>query len=134
MARRTTGAAPEVRLRTEKRLWGPLSRLSFDIARKYSRVVGRVPLAEWDGLLGAAGCRRETVWETGTRIAELIEPPDEPLPRPGIWSSELDLRTATALDIRRGGRQRESPMASRSGATYGALGNDAGPCRGRSAT
>ena len=38
----------------EKPLLGPLPRLRFDTARKDSRVVGRVPLAEWDGVFYSA--------------------------------------------------------------------------------
>jgi hypothetical protein len=41
-------------MRTEKPLLGPLPRLRFDTARKDSRVVGRVPLAEWDGVFYSA--------------------------------------------------------------------------------
>lgn len=54
VAHRTTCVAPEVRMRTEKPLLGPLPRLRFDTARKDSRVVGRVPLAEWDGVFYSA--------------------------------------------------------------------------------
>jgi transposase len=54
VAHRSTGVAPEVRMRTEKPLLGPLPRMRFDTARKDSRVVGRVPLAEWDGVFYSA--------------------------------------------------------------------------------
>ena len=50
VAHGTTGVAPEVRLRTEQPVLGPLPPLRFDTARREPRRVGRVPLVEWDGV------------------------------------------------------------------------------------
>jgi len=50
VAHRSTGVAPEVRLRAEAALLGPLPPMRFDTARREPRRVGRVPLVEWDGV------------------------------------------------------------------------------------
>ncbi len=50
VAHRSTGVAPDVRLRSETPLLGPLPPLRFDTARREPRRVGRVPLVEWDGV------------------------------------------------------------------------------------
>lgn len=73
VAHRVTGVAPAVRLRTEKPLLGPLPRMRFDTARKDSRVVGRVPLAEWDGVFYSAPP------EAAGQIVEARQPVDSAL-------------------------------------------------------
>ena len=50
VAHRSTGVAPDVRLRAEAALLGPLPPMRFDTARREPRRVGRVPLVEWDGV------------------------------------------------------------------------------------
>ena len=54
MAHRSTGVAPEGRMGAEKPLLAPLPRMRFDTARREPRVVGRVPLVEWDGVFYSA--------------------------------------------------------------------------------
>ncbi len=48
VAHRSTGVAPEVRLRSEGPLLGRLPPMRFDTARREPRRVGRVPMIEWD--------------------------------------------------------------------------------------
>jgi transposase len=50
VAHRSTGVAPDLRLRAEAALLGPLPPMRFDTARREPRRVGRVPLVEWDGV------------------------------------------------------------------------------------
>lgn len=74
---RTTKVAPQVRLHTELALLGALPPMRFDTARREARLVGRMPMIEWDGVFYSAPP------EVAGRVVEA---------RQAVASSVLELR------------------------------------------
>ncbi len=82
VAHRSTGVAPEVRLRTEAPLLAGLPSVRFETARREPRRVGRVPMVEWDGVFYSV---------PPSAAGQLVEA------RQAVASSLLELRMAGRL-------------------------------------